>query len=289
MNSLSRPTLHGRSLPGISSRELTTWNGVPLRAMYFIESRMPGGIKWEEAAMGPAVLFPGSWDPWNGEYSESLIQRLLVDCGAPAVLEGHYRWEGQDGYFDPAGVLVDLTEVLLNSPRPPTVVGLCIAAPILLEALLASCERAGRPPVAGVLVVGAGVPGFLNRLGRFTLRNYTSKTLKSIVSRLTYSGHTFTSDNIIRAVDCFRGSRLASALAADIDGDFESSFPVPVETLYFRVDIATMESRMRIRKLFGITHESECIPGYHTHLRDPSLADDRIVEFYKITQARATQ
>lgn len=281
-----RTPLHARSLPGVVSEEAPTWRGMPMRGLYFVESRLAEGAR-PDTGRGPAVLLPGSWDPHQGEYSNAVLRSLLEEAGAPSVFEAHYRFEGQDGRFEPDAVVADLVDIFLDAASPPTVVGLCLASPFVLEALLAACERDPAPPVAGVLVIGNGVPGHLNRLGRMTFRNYTNKTIAAISKRFSYAGHNFTSDNIVRGEQWLRESRLTAALArAEKDGPI-TPFPVPVESLYFRFDISTREVRALTRRVFGIERAAPLIPGYHRSLRRPSPADDTILAFYESTQAAA--
>jgi len=279
-----RLPLHHREIPGIVSRTVTTWRGKPLRGLYFVESTLAGVATSGDSPKGPALLLPGSWDPREGEYSDNLIRNLLQASGAPAVLEGHYRFDDQDGYVEPAALVDDLTSIYLDHEDPPTVVGLCFSCPFVLEALLKACEQEPTPPVAGVLVIGLGVPGFLNAVGRTALHSHINMKVGAEARHLKYTGHAHTAGNNARGESWIRDSRLTRAMrAVDQDAPIQP-FPVPVDALYFRLDVATRQARQLTRHVFGITGKRPAIPGYHRSLRRRSPADAMIAAFYEETQ-----
>ena len=278
--------LHSRNIQGICSREETTWRGAPLHGLYFVESTLPDGPKEGAHPMGPIILVPGSWDPRQGEYSDNLICTLLRECGATVVLEVHFRYQYQDGYFEPDAFVDDLVVIYSELEALPTVVGLCFACPFVLEALLMACEKDLSPGVAGVLVIGNGVPGFLNRLGLVTLRSLTNKLMAAGTRHLLYNGHPHTQGNNVRGEAWLKNSRLVAAMSkADPTGPVKP-FPVPVETLYFQLDISTRQARALTRRVFGVPESSERIPGHHRALRRRSPADAVIARFYEKTQER---
>lgn len=281
-----RPALHSRTLPGICSREVTTWRGAPLRGIYFVENTLPEDLR-AATDRGPVLLVPGSWDPKQGEFSDNLIRALLQESGAPSVLELHYRYDGEDGYVDPGALVDDLVNIYLDREAPPTVVGLCFSCPFLLEALLIARERDPSPPVAGVLAIGLGVPGFLNAIGRTALRSHIHMKVGAEARHLSYTGHPHVAGNNARGEAWISQSRLKAAmLALDPEGPV-LPFPVPVETLYFQLDVSTRTGRALVRRLFGIVETGASLPGYHRSLRRRSPADARIMEFYGRTQCAA--
>ena len=281
-----RPPRHVRKIAGIRSREVAGWRDIPLNALYFVEHTLPGGAG-RDPRRGPALLLPGSWDPIQGEYSDNLIRSLLFETGAPAVLEAHYRHGGQHGYVAPAALVEDLAAIYLDPDSPPTVVGLCFACPFVLEALLVARERCPAPPVAGVLVIGYGLPGFLNTVGRTALWSHINMKVGAEARHCSYTGHTHVAGNNARGVAWTRGSRLLAAMEQAAKETSQTPFPVTVDSLYFRLDISTRQARALTRQLFGIDGERDAIPGYHRSLRRRSPADQMIAAFYERTQTAA--
>lgn len=284
-----RLPLHLREIPGLCTREVTEWHGIPLRALYFVEITLPPNQATVSSRKGPVILLPGSWDPRQGEYSDNLIRSLLVDAGAPAVMEGHYRHDGQDGYVEPAGLVEDLASIYLARESPPTVIALCFACLFAMEALLVARNQDPAPPIAGVLLIGQGVPGFLNAIGRTALRSHINMKVGAEARHLIYTGHSHTAGNNARGEAYARASRLVAAMTEADPATPIQPFPVPVDALYFRLDVSSGRGRALVRQVFGITTKNPLIPGYHRSLRRRSPADPMIVQFYLRSQAHSRE
>lgn len=272
----SAKSLHKRQVRGLHTREINDWCGVPLKGTYLLESRIPNASGENTF---PLILIPGAWDPELGEFSEGLILEALKSGAVTSVYELHYRGEGQDGALVPESVVEDLVAMSMQPEMQPMFVALCAGAPLILEALLVAITRNPSPPVRGVLLIGAGIPGYLNRVGRAVALSVSHEKMVSVAKYLIYAGHPHTPPNYHRLEKWFRNSQFRVAMDnADVSRPMEDRFPVAVESLYFKMDIISREGRARLRRVFGVPHREDRLPGVHRALRNCPVADKKILE-----------
>ncbi len=281
--STQRDPLHKRDIPGIESAPRFDWAGTPLKNLYFVESRLPDGPRKE--GLEPVILTPGGFDPYRGEYSDALVKRLLEDVGVPVVYEGHYTHEGNDGYLDIEGTVQDLVTVLTHGENRPLVTGLC-GGTVCLGGALHRLGQRDDHATSGALLIGPYLTGRLNSFGKGVF--YTALNMRNSpdARHWKYAGHGYTPSNTRRGDAWFQASQYnADVNAIDMKARNTNAYPIPVSTLYFKIDILNREGRARLRRMFDADEIKERIPGMHRDLTRIPEADDLIAGWVERTLA----
>ncbi len=281
---MEHPTgpIHDRQIRGVQSRILTHWHERPLRGLYFVESTLSGGAGEATRGNAPAVLVPGAIDPRDGEFSERLIRSLLEDGNTPSVLEAHYCFESRSGYIEPDAIVEDLKILYNDGSHGPVIIGLCGGTLLILLAMWAAAGDAVAPQKAQTLIVGPYLPAYTNKFGKVLEAAIGKIKMAPGSMHLKYAGHRNTTRNLECLKTHYASSALGRALAGiDPKSRTNQPFPIPLDALYFKFDVATREGRARMRRLFDVPHSNDRIGGIHRDLRDAPDADAAILAFYE--------
>lgn len=260
---------------------MTDYYGLEMRGMYFVENTLE-----DRPAAGPptdpVVLVAGTFDPHRGEYSARLIDALLREEKVSTVIEAHYIHEGRTGYLEPRAVIDDVREICLDPRTTPRFVSLCGGCLAVQEALLETAEANPAARVGGALFVGSFLPDYPSLTGliieQITMRQDTGpgSTIHN------YAGHGEVLDSGRRLMAWYETSRLRKLLHGPRPAD---PFPIPVHTLYFRLDMLNRRGRRSLGRVFNAS-PMPGIPGLHKSLRKLPIADRQIVEFCRAATGR---
>ena len=271
--------LHTRHLDGIKSEQVESWENTPLVGCYLLKSTLENQNARTNSGP-PVILIPGGWDPKQGEFSENLVRTLLEDEGASAVYELHYCFEGQDGYDEPDSVVQDLTVMSLGEARP-VFVSLCAGGVLSLESVYRVVKENTAPSISGVFSIGPGT-SYLNRVGKTVVYSLTNTKFSAFSKHFVYAGHDHTIGNAKRQYTFWFTTLISKAIDdADPSEPIKGDFPVPVDVLYFQIDLVSREGRARLRRVFQSNHRSDNLPGAHGPLRNSKIADKQITGFYR--------
>lgn len=268
--------LHQRRIDGIHSDYLTDWRGYPLQSLYALRSRLAdsGG----EPARPSAILLPGAFDPAKGEYSAGLIERLLTELRLPAVYEMHFRHRGVCGRLDVAAILEDLDVMLSSRNGPPSLyVGLSGGAMVLGIALARAAERVGRPQCQSALLIGPHFPGYNTLFVSAVRRLFNGEEMLRKVAR--HAGHPHVPDNVEQSLKWYETSTVKKNFDRIRAWTRPPPFPVPVETLYFRMDTMSRRGRRKLSRMLASSELRPRLPGIHRGLYRVSDSDTRILDF----------
>lgn len=273
--------IHTRQMEGVQSRQVLDWFGVPMRGLYFVENTLPGGPP-ETAVDNPAiVLFPGGFDPIDGGVSEDLIRAMLTEANAPYVMEAHYIHEDQAGYIDPPSVADDVKTLCLNTVQPAVLVALCGGAIMVLDGVMQAARDEAPHTLVGCLVIGPPLFKYFNKFGHIIQQGvfFSRNTPESKLYR--FAGHPHVPGNVTRLHEWSRQSMLTATVDRwDPKQRTNDPFPIPVEAVYFRIDIMTRTGRTCLQRLFNCPPRKERIPGAHRALRYSAEGDAIVKSIY---------
>lgn len=268
--------LHQRNIDGIRSDYLTDWQGHPLQSLYALRNRLTDAD--DDPDRPGVILLPGAFDPVKGEYGAGLIERLLTELRLRAVYEMHFRHRGICGRLDVSAILDDLDTMLGSRNGPSNIyVGLSGGAMMLAIALARTAERVGTPRCRGALLIGPHFPGYNTLFVSAVRRLFKGEEMLSKVAR--HAGHPHVPENVEQSLKWYETSAIKEKFNRIRGWSKPQPFPVPVQTLYFRMDTMNRRGRRKLSRMLASGELRPRLPGIHRGLYRVADSDARILDF----------
>lgn len=270
--------LHKRDIPGVVCSYTEQWQGRKLSGLYLLKCELAEKI--EDDGRPPLFLFPGGFDPKDGDFSETTISELLHEARLPAVYEAHFLYEGECGFANVQAIYEDIKYILSSEGVAPLVVGLSGTSMLLADALYVLSQREEAANVSGAFLIGTNLPTFFNLFGRLMMTKFGGARMERRVAK--HCGHPFVFDNSEAAEQWWKNNSELNPVLQNLDaGQYSKTFPVPVELHYFRVDTMNRRGREKMSALFSCPEMEKPIPGSHRGLTEIKEVDELLVEFAK--------
>lgn len=269
--------LHTRDLPGVDSHYQFKWQGIDLHGVYMLEHRIAEVSTNRDAPT--VLLLPGLFDPFDGDYPATLINRLLIESKVSAVAEIHFRYEEQCGQLKPRAWLEDLRQIFLKSSNPPIVVSHSVNTIYVMVALLIATRKNPNPTVKASLLIGPSVPEHETGTTRWIRDTLENEGMRPRLAEKT--GHPFTQQNYRIHRRWYAQSGFKPYFEGLSPGQGRSPITIPVELCYFEQDTLNLLGQWKIHWLLNANIHRKKLAGHHRGLDQTPDAEEMILGFVK--------
>lgn len=263
-----------RTIKGVQSQYVNQWQNYPLEGLYLTKHVLDSKVTEGET---PVILFPGVFDPLNGEYNAQTILSLLNIPNVNEVYEVHFQYENQIHKLNAQAVINDIKHISFEPYSRPIFIGFSSGAS-LLAAGLWQASQISPLFIRGCYLIAPYIPGQDTWIVKYWKFFFSRQWMQQRV--YNYSGHKYVFENIAAAETWYHQSRFKIILENLQASPFEQ-FPVPVDIQYFFIDFMNKKGRKLLRTMFSTQERDSRFPGMHRALYKIPMVNSNILNFCK--------